>query len=247
MNSNPVAIVTGADSGIGLAIAHKFSETHHRVVLSGINPKAGEKHAQAIQKSGGTAIYVKADVQTESDIRNLVRRTIDQWGRLDVLCNNAGIQRIASLDKASSALWDEVIAVNARGPFLAAKYALPFLRKTKGSIINIASIAGLVGYAGGTVYSASKAALVMMSKVWALEFAQHRIRVNCICPGATRTPMIPRPRFKHLPKQVPLGRLGEPEDIAELVLFLASSKAKQITGGVFVVDGGITAGRARLV
>jgi NAD(P)-dependent dehydrogenase (short-subunit alcohol dehydrogenase family) len=139
-----------------------------------------------------------------------------------------------------------VLAVNARGPFLATKYALPYLRKTRGSIINVASIAGLVGYAGGTVYSASKAALVIMSKIWALEFAADRVRVNCICPGATRTPMIDANKLDDISKQVPLGRVGEPEDIAELALFLASPKAKEITGGVFVVDGGITAGRARL-
>ena len=136
--------------------------------------------------------------------------------------------------------------VNARGPLLATKYALPYLRKTKGCIINIASTAGLVGYAGGTVYSASKAALVMMSKVWALELTGDRIRVNCICPGATRTAMIPRDELKHLSNQILLGRIAEPEDVAELALFLASPKARQITGGVFVVDGGITAGRPRL-
>ncbi|HWP56742.1 MAG TPA: SDR family oxidoreductase [Candidatus Acidoferrales bacterium] len=241
-----VAIVTGADSGIGLAVARKFSENGYRVVLSGIHPRAGEKRAQAIVRSGGAAIYVKADVRKESEVRELVKRTADHWGRIDVLCNNAGVQRIAFLNEATVKLWDEVMAVNARGPFLGVKYALPYLRKTQGCIINIGSTAGLVGYAGGTAYSASKAALVMMSKVWALELASHRIRVNCICPGATRTAMIRPDRIRRLVEQIPLGRIGEPQDIAELALFLASSKAKQITGGVFVVDGGVTAGRPRL-
>jgi NAD(P)-dependent dehydrogenase (short-subunit alcohol dehydrogenase family) len=246
VNAKPVVIVTGADSGIGLAIARKFAELEYRVALSGIEKKAGKRNVQAIQKLGGNAIYVKADVRRETDLKNLIRQTIHQWGRLDVLCNNAGIQRLANVDKTSSALWDEVMTVNARGPFLATKVAVPYLRKTRGCIINIASTAGLVGYAGGTVYSASKAALVMMSKIWALELAPQRIRVNCICPGATRTAMIEPKKLKELPKQIPLGRVAEPEDIAELALFLASSKAKQITGGVFVVDGGITAGRPRL-
>ena len=200
MNAKPVVIVTGADSGIGLAIARKFAEIEYRVVLSGIASKAGKKNAQAIQKLGGVAIYVKADVRRETDLQNLIRQTIHQWGRLDVLCNNAGIQRIASVDKTSSALWDEVMTVNARGPFLAVKVALPYLRKTRGCIVNIASTAGLVGYAAGTVYSASKAALVMMSKVWALELAAQQIRVNCICPGATRTAMIKPGKLKELPK-----------------------------------------------
>jgi NAD(P)-dependent dehydrogenase (short-subunit alcohol dehydrogenase family) len=128
---------------------------------------------------------------------------------------------------------------------LASKHALPHLKKTRGCIVNIASIAGLVGYAGGTAYSASKAALVMMSKVWALELAGDGIRVNCICPGATRTSMIPKAKLKTLPREIPLGRIGEPEDVAELAVFLASSKARQITGAVFTIDGGVTAGRPR--
>jgi NAD(P)-dependent dehydrogenase (short-subunit alcohol dehydrogenase family) len=120
------------------------------------------------------------------------------------------------------------------------------LKKSKGTIINIASTGGLVGYAGGSAYCASKAAVVMLSKTTALEFAPHGIRVNCICPGATRTQLIPASKIKELPRQIPLGRVGEPSDVAELAFFLASEKARQITGGVYVIDGGITAGRPRL-
>jgi NAD(P)-dependent dehydrogenase (short-subunit alcohol dehydrogenase family) len=138
------------------------------------------------------------------------------------------------------------MSVNARGVFLCTKYALPHLRKTKGTIINIASTAGLVGYAGGSAYCVSKAAVVMLSKTTALEFAPYGIRVNCICPGATRTPLIPAGKIGALPKQIPLGRIGEPSDVAELAFFLASEKARQITGGVYVIDGGITAGRPRM-
>ena len=138
------------------------------------------------------------------------------------------------------------MAVNARAAFLSSKYGLPHLKWSKGTIINIASSAGLVCYAGGLAYCASKAALVMMTKTTALECAAYGIRVNCICPGATRTPLIPFHEIKNLPKQIPLGRICEPSDVAELALFLASEKARQITGGVYVIDGGSTAGRSRL-
>lgn len=245
-SEEPVILVTGAGSGIGLAICRKFAQAGYRVVLSGKNLKKGIKTSEKIGRSGASAVYLKADVREEKEVRSLVRRTISLWGRLDVLCNNAGIQRLSPVEAAPSALWDEVMSVNARGPFLCTKYALPHLKKVKGSIINIGSTGGLVGYTGGTAYCASKAALVMMSKVLALELAPYRIRVNCICPGATRTSMVASDKLKSLQKQIPLGRVGEPEDVAELAFFIASESAGQITGGVFVVDGGITAGRPRL-
>lgn len=245
-SEEPVILVTGADSGIGLAICRKFAQAGYRVALSGKNLKKGNRTSEEIGRSGASAVYLKADVRREKDVRNLVRRTISLLGRLDVLCNNAGIQRLSPVEAAPSALWDEVMSVNARGPFLCTKYALPYLKKVKGCIINIGSTGGLVGYAQGTAYCASKAALVMMSKVLALELAPHRVRVNCICPGATRTPMIPPNKLHSLSKQIPLGQVGQPEDVAELAFFIASSRARQITGGVFVVDGGMTAGRPRL-
>ena len=163
-----------------------------------------------------------------------------------MLCANAGIQRLGSIETLSADVWDDVMSVNARGIFLAAKYTVPQLRKNKGSIINIASTGGLTRYAGGVAYCASKAAVVMMSKSLALELAVDGIRVNCICPGATRTDMIPEAVLDKLPQQIPLGRVGEPEDVAEMAFFLASDRARHITGGVFVIDGGITAGRPRL-
>ncbi|HEY3305628.1 MAG TPA: SDR family oxidoreductase [Candidatus Binatia bacterium] len=244
MDNNPVILVTGGDSGIGLAICRRFARSGYNVVMSAKNAGKGKKVAEAISRDG--AVYVKADVRKEKAVRELIRRTIAAWGRLDVLCNNAGVQKLAPLESASSKLWDEVMSVNARGPFLCSKYALPYLQKARGCIINVASIGGLAGYAGGAAYCASKASTIMMTKVLALETASRQVRVNCICPGATKTSMIPPQKLKSLPKQIPLGRVGEPEDVAEMAFFLASPSARQITGGVFVVDGGITAGRARL-
>jgi NAD(P)-dependent dehydrogenase (short-subunit alcohol dehydrogenase family) len=242
----PVLLVTGGDTGIGLGIARKFAEAGYRICIGGLDRRRGDRVVAALAASGGEAVYFLADVRSEFQIRTLIRRTVERFGRIDVLCNNAGIQKLAPIDKALAAHWDQAMAVNARAAFLSSKYALPHLKWSMGTIVNIASTAGLVGYAGGLAYCASKAALVMMSKTTALEFAPYGIRVNCICPGATRTPLIPHGKVKNLPKQIPIGRVGEPSDVAELALFLASEKARQITGGVYVIDGGITAGRTRL-
>jgi NAD(P)-dependent dehydrogenase (short-subunit alcohol dehydrogenase family) len=238
--------VTGGDSGIGLAIARKFAGEGYRVAISGINRTKGAHALASLGRSKTEAVYFVADVRREKQLQSAVRSTVEYFGRLDVLCANAGVQRIASIEAMSAQVWDEVLSVNARGVFLSVKYAVPLLKTTRGCIINIASTGGLAGYPGGTAYCASKAAVVMMSKTLALELAGDGIRVNCICPGATRTAMIPERTIKKLPEQIPLRRIGEPEDVAEIAFFLASDRARQITGGVFVVDGGITAGRPRL-
>jgi NAD(P)-dependent dehydrogenase (short-subunit alcohol dehydrogenase family) len=245
-SASPVIWVTGGDSGIGLAIARKFAGEGYRVAISGINRTKGAHALASLGRSKTEAVYFVADVRREKQLQSAVRSTVEYFGRLDVLCANAGVQRIASIEAMSAQVWDEVLSVNARGVFLSVKYAVPLLKTTRGCIINIASTGGLAGYPGGTAYCASKAAVVMMSKTLALELAGDGIRVNCICPGATRTAMIPERTIKKLPEQIPLRRIGEPEDVAEIAFFLASDRARQITGGVFVVDGGITAGRPRL-
>jgi NAD(P)-dependent dehydrogenase (short-subunit alcohol dehydrogenase family) len=245
-NDSPIALITGGDSGIGLAIARKFVTEGYVVAICGTDRKKGERALATLSPLKSAAVYIVADVRKEGQIQKMIGRVIARFGQLDLLCNNAGIQKLSAVEAASSALCDEIMSVNARGVFLCTKYALPHLKRTKGSIINISSIGGLVGYAGGSAYCASKAAVIMMTKTFALELAGYDVRVNCICPGATRTPMIAAEKLKDLPKQVPLGRIGEPEDVAELALFLASDRARQITGGVHVVDGGITAGRSRL-
>jgi len=245
LKNPPVILVTGGDSGIGLAIAGKFTQEGYRVAIRGLDRRAGTRALASLASSKHEAAYFVADIRKEKQIEKMMRQTVQRFGGLDVLCNNAVIQKLASIKEASASLWDDMMSVNLRGIFLCTKHALPNLKKFRGTIINIASIGGLVGYAGAAAYCASKAAVVMLTKTAALELAPYRVRVNCICPGATRTPLIPSAKIKLLPKQIPLGRVGEPSDVAELAFFLASEKAWQITGGVYVIDGGITAGRPR--
>lgn len=245
-SDNPVILVTGGDAGIGFGIARKFAALGYDVAICSPDRDRCKRALASLAKYECRLAAITADLRKEHQVKSLLRRTIDEFGRLDVLCNNAGIQRLGAIEKVPTSLWDDVMAVNVRAAYLCAKYALPHLKFSKGAIVNIASIAGLVGYAEGSAYCASKAALIMLTKTTALEFAPYGIRVNCICPGATRTSLISSERLKLLPKTIPLGQVGEPNDVAELALFLGSEKARQITGGVYVIDGGVTAGRPRL-
>jgi len=247
-NKRPVVLVTGGTSGIGLAVLHRFAQEGYDLAFCGRNLRRGEKAVADIKKKFACrVVFVPADVSKEEAVRRVVELGPGRMGRLDVLCNNAGIQKIGPIENLTPAEWDEVMSVNARGAFLSTQMALPYLRKVKGCIVNIASTGGLVGYAGGSAYCVSKAALVMLTKVLALELAPSRVRVNCVCPGAVDTPMVPSKSLKRVASKIPLGRVGLPREIADLVYYLASTSAKQITGGVFVVDGGVTAGRPRLV
>lgn len=244
--SAKVAVVTGGCSGIGWAIGRRLALDGMRVVFNDLNAERGLRCERSLRRKGLEAYFVNADVSVEEEARALIETTVRKYRRVDFLCNNAGVQELAPVENMPVETWDRVWAVNARGTFLCSKYSAPLLKKTGGSIVNIASTGGLSGYESGAAYCSSKAAVVMLTKVMALEMAAFGVRVNCICPGSVSTPMISRKVLATLPAKVPLKRLGKPDEIAALVSFLNSRAARFITGAVIVVDGGITSGRVRL-
>lgn len=246
---NKVALITGGNRGIGLATAKLFAEEGARVALAARNEEDGKAAALSIPN----AIFVRCDVKCEQDCRRAVEETVRVLGGIDVLFNNAGvIYRNRTVEATTEAEWDDTMETNAKGTFLMCKYALPYLRASgHGAIVNTASYTAIVGFPGAATYSASKAAIVSLTRTMALEHAHERIRVNCVCPGSVDTDMIHaawraygdyEQAAQLWASKHPLGRIATPEEIARAVLFLASEDASFITGVALPVDGGITAG-----
>ncbi|HKM75027.1 MAG TPA: SDR family NAD(P)-dependent oxidoreductase [Candidatus Bathyarchaeia archaeon] len=245
---NKVAIVTGGCSGIGSSIAELFAREGARVMIGDI--REDQRTLARINAQGGTVAFVQTDVRKSLEVQNLVDKTIANYGTIDVVCNDAGIELIRPLIQTTEEEWNNVLDTNLKGMFLVSKFALPHLiKKKKGSIINIASQLGLVGLERWGAYCASKGGVIMLTKAMAVEYGTYGIRVNCICPGAIETPMMereleleknPEEAKKHFISLHPIGRLGKPEEIAEAGLFLASDRSSFITGSALVVDGGFT-------
>lgn len=248
-----VAIVTGASMGIGRACAERMAEAGARVALADIDSAAGEEAARQIRARGGNARFFACDVAREASVQSLMQAVVAAFGSIDVLVNNAGI---VGIDKPTheimEAEWDEVQAVNVKGPFFCTKHAVPHLRRSTGAaIVNLSSIYGLVGAADVPPYHASKGALRLMSKTDALIYARDGIRVNSIHPGYVWTSMVQghlaraggdvEARKRELNALHPLGRMGTPDDIAWGVVYLASDEARFVTGAELVIDGGYTA------
>jgi NAD(P)-dependent dehydrogenase (short-subunit alcohol dehydrogenase family) len=210
--------------------------------------EGGEETVRLIQQRSGEAVFVKADVARAAEVEALVARAVQTYGRLDCAHNNAGIEGAAAttVDYAEDA-WERVIAINLKGVWLCLKYEIPQLLKQGGAIVNTASTAGLVGYRGGAAYVASKHGVVGLTKTAALEYAKAGVRVNAVCPGAIDTPMMGRltghrpQRAERMAAAEPVGRMGQPEEIAEAVVWLCSEAASFVTGHAMAVDGGITA------
>ncbi len=240
--SGKVALVTGGSRGIGFSIAKVFSENGAQVVITSRDLSRLENSASKLSNTIG----IMADIRNESDVKSVVEQTVKKFGKLDILVNNAGIfPKIKQLHEIDESEWQEVLNVNLTGQFRFTKAAIPHLKKTSGSIINISSDAGLKAYQGfnADAYSASKAALIILTKCWALEYAKDRIRVNCICPGVVDTDMT-KPFLKtdkdreFMDSEHPIGRIGQPEEVAKAVLFFASDDSLWTTGAVLAVDGG---------
>ncbi|MBZ5600326.1 MAG: SDR family oxidoreductase [Acidobacteriia bacterium] len=246
------ALITGGACGIGRATAHLFAREGAAVVIADRNEPSGSAVAGEITAFGGRAIFVPANVTSAADCQRVVERAIQEFGAIHVLLNNAGIIRRASILELSEQDWDRVMAVNVKSVFLMSKSVIPSMEQAGGgSIINMASGWGLTGGPKAAVYCASKGAVVQLTKAMAIDHGPQKIRVNCICPGDTDTDMLhteaqqlgePKDRFLAEAARRPLGRVGQPEEIAQAALYLASDAASFVTGTALVVDGGGLAG-----
>lgn len=243
-----VAIVTGAASGIGRSTALALAREGAQVVVSDVDEAGGQETVRLIEQQGGEAIFVKTDVSDPGAVEALVDKAVETYGRLDVMVNNAGIGgEQALLADYSLENWNRVIGINLSGVFYGMKYAIPaMLASGGGSIINVASILGQVGFATAPAYVAAKHGIVGLTKNAALEYSAQGVRVNAVGPGFIRTPMIEQLEEDEATNQMlvsmhPIGRLGEPEEVAELIVWLASDKASFVTGSYYPVDGGYLA------
>src|SRR5712691_9224594 len=244
-----IVLVTGGGSGIGRATALKLTQEGATVMIADYVQEGGERTVKMIKDSGGTASFIHADVSVTKQVEAMVAKTVETYGRIDGAFNNAGIEgRMATTVETTEETFDRTIAINLKGVWLCMKYEIPqMLKQRGGSIVNTASVAGLVGFQGIPAYVASKHGVNGLTKTAALEYAKSGIRVNSVCPGVIHTPMIER-FFSANPQASegmtalePVGRLGKPEEIAEAVLWLCSDAASFVTGLPMAVDGALTA------
>jgi len=246
-----VAVITGAASGMGRATAARFAGEGANVVIADLNSDGGQSAVRECKENGGNAVFQLTDVTSEVAIKAAIARAVSEFGKLDIMFNNAGLAgALGSIEEVTTENWDRTFSILLRAVFLGIKYSIPEMRKAGGgSIISTASIAGLRGGAGPLPYSVAKAGVIHLTKCAAIELGKDRIRVNCICPGGINTPLI----HQHIPggepvaRQIldtiqPIQRAGTGEDIAGMALYLASEDSQWVTGTAMVVDGGLMAG-----
>lgn len=241
--ANKVTIITGASSGIGRASAYLFAREGARLVIADVDEPGGAETVSAIKANGGEAIFVRTDVSKSSEVERLVKAAKEKFSRIDILFNNAGIfMKYTPVEDIDESLWDCIYAVNIKGMFLGIKYVVPEMKKAKGGvIINTASMLGFRPSVQVAPYASSKGAVITLTKGLALELAPHNIRVNCICPMLTDTPMMKDltvERKGRIASATPLGRLAKPEDMAHAALYLASDESSMVTGTAIQVNGG---------
>jgi NAD(P)-dependent dehydrogenase (short-subunit alcohol dehydrogenase family) len=248
---NKVALVTGASSGIGRAAAIAFASEGAKVVLASRNEESTLQTLRMVEECGSEGIFVKTDVSVEKDVENLIQKTLETYGQLDCAFNNAGVSGPAGpLFQLAEQDFQQVVDVNLKGVWLCLKYEIPaMLARGGGSIVNMSSAAGLIGAAGTAAYTASKHGVVGLTKVAALEYAKANVRVNAVCPSVIdNTVMIEQLKvvnpgvYNYLLGTHPIGRIGQPEEVAQAVVWLCSDEASFITGAALPVDGGTIAG-----
>lgn len=248
--ANKVVAITGAGSGIGQVTAVLFAREGARIVVVDLDPKGGAETVNRIRNSKGEATLVVSDVSKASDVQEMVQTILDTYGRLDILVNNAGIFAEGTVVETAEGDWRRVLETNLTGVFLCMKYCIPEMLKGGGGVVvNVSSEAGLVGIGNQVAYNVSKSGVIALTKSTALDFATKNIRVNCLCPGRTLTPLVqevisssrdPETTRRMLSEDRPLKRMGKPEEIAAGILFLASDEAPYATGAVLSIDGGYT-------
>jgi NAD(P)-dependent dehydrogenase (short-subunit alcohol dehydrogenase family) len=246
-----VAVITGAGSGIGQAMARLFAREGARILAADVNESAAQETARMITEAGGACRTFAVDVSRPEQVRALIDEAISAFGRIDILCNNAGIGSTTDVVECEPDEWDRVMTVNVKSVYLGCKYAIPhMLAQGGGVIVNTASVAGMVGLPKRASYSASKGAVIALTRQVAVEYVEQGIRVNCLCPGTVDSPWVgrllqqaddPVAARQALVARQPLGRLGTPEEIAAAALYLVSDDAAFITGTGLVIDGGLTA------
>ncbi len=247
---NRVAVVTGAGMGMGKATAVAFAREGASVAVADINSEAGAETVAQIQAEGGRAIFIDADVAKAADAQHIAIEAVNAFGGIDILVNNAGIQHYGSVVETTEAEWDAVLGVNLKSIFLCSKYCIPEIQKRGGgAVINVASVQGMASQERVAPYSATKGGAISLTRNMAIDFASSNIRVNCVCPGSIDTPLLraaaeltddPQGTVREWGDANVLKRIGRPEEVAQVILFLAGDRSSFITGAAYVVDGGLT-------
>lgn len=250
-NDRKVALIIGGTSGIGLASAKLFLEHHYDVAIVGSTEEKGRRALAFLQQDDGACAFIRGNIAEAAECQRIVELAIARFGRLDVLVNSAGIYAERSIEEVTETDYDRMMNVNIKGTFFMCKYAVKYLKKQpEGAVVNVSSDAGVNGNFLCTAYCASKGAVTVFSKALALELAPYNIRVNCVCPGDIDTPLTAAQfpdaatrdaQRREMSSLYPIGRIGRPEEVAEVIYFLASKKAGFVVGAIWGVDGGITA------
>lgn len=242
------ALVTGGAMGIGGAVAKMLAARGAKVLIADRAEAEGNKAVAEIKAAGGEAVFIKTDVSKSADCKAAVDKAIELFGRLDVVSNNAGIQRYGTVESTPESEWDEVMSVNLNSVYYICKYAMPHLKKAKGSVVNMTSVQAFATQRGVAAYTTSKHALIGLTRSMAIDYARDGVRVNCVAPGTVDTPMLkyaasldpdPESVYETCRNMHPVGRIASADEVAEVVVFLASERASFVTGACYSVDGGL--------